>query len=566
MSTATSITSQGERYRIKAPDYDPSSLPALPPKRTKEEREAADRKYAGLRPVRRASAPKVGLVHNGTTPPPATIPPPLPGRTNPIPAQQLAIEPSPAKQPTALARQAVMPPPLPGRQNQPREHSSPVQPAPRSIRADIAPPPQKRPSALSFGMNKSTNVPPPIPGARTGSAIQLDGANGAPPPIPSTSKPDLAAIQASKPKVSGTANGAAPALAGACMHCRDFSGPDNHAARFPREALPSQDIGWLAQQLCAPFHSPTDKARALFTWQHHNIAYDTEAFFNNRVKPSTPNSTLVSGLAVCEGYAGLFAAMALKAGLEAVVVSGHGKGFGYAPMKPGDSLPRYEAGHAWNAVKIDGGEWKLLDCCWGAGSVCPHKTPNFTKSFTPEWFSQSNNDFGLRHFPGEKAHQYRTDGRVMSWEEYIGGEGAACSALLYSGYIAEEGLLKPAFKPTDGKIVLAQQGPTVRFSFQKVCPHWDPVKNGNGPYYLYILVLESQSGAKGDKIPFDTNGEVWWCDVPTRDLGRPGQSVSICAVTDFDGGKGRGLTKQRFLERLGRCGMAWGGVGKWDLV
>lgn len=121
-------------------------------------------------------------------------------------------------------------------------------------------------------------------------------------------------------------NGAAPAGAGQCMECRDFSGPDNHAARFPRQSIPSTDVNWLGHQLCNQFSSPTDKARAIFTWLHHNIEYDVVAFFNNNVQPSTPKSTFATGLAVCEGYAALFTALATAAGLESVVVGGHGKG------------------------------------------------------------------------------------------------------------------------------------------------------------------------------------------------------------------------------------------------
>jgi hypothetical protein len=79
-------------------------------------------------------------------------------------------------------------------------------------------------------------------------------------------------------------------------------------------------------------------------------------------------------LAVCEGYAGLFAALALKAGLEAMVCSGASKGFGHAPLQPGEPVPPYKSTHAWNAVKIDNGEWKLIDPCWGAGHIgCPNK-------------------------------------------------------------------------------------------------------------------------------------------------------------------------------------------------
>jgi hypothetical protein len=173
---------------------------------------------------------------------------------------------------------------------------------------------------------------------------------GVPPPIPTSSRPDLAALQASKPTSNGTS---APSLqgsgAGSCLHCRDFSGPDNHAARFSRESIPSTDIGWLAHQLTSPFPSKTDKARVIFAWLHHNVAYDVVAFYNNAVKSSTPQSTMASGLAVCEGYAGLFAALGVKAGLEVIVVSGGSKGYGHTQVQPGEAIPPFKSTHAWNA-------------------------------------------------------------------------------------------------------------------------------------------------------------------------------------------------------------------------
>ena len=368
VSNGTSVTS-GDRS-VKAPAYDPSALPALPPKRTQEEKEADRKKYdravsgkrLALKTVK--STPNVQPKQVGTTPPP----PPRP---------------------------TVVPPPsLPARTATIQDDPPRIEPPPRQR---TEPPPPKR-SALSMGMNNASNTPPPVPSARPGSVPQSNSA--APPPVPASSKPDLAALQASKPKMGGASAAPTTSPAAMCLHCRDFSGPDNHAARFPRESLPSQDIAWLAQQLTAPFPSHTDKARAIFTWLHHNVAYDTVSFFNNNVKPSTPQSTLTSGLAVCEGYAGLFAALAMKVGLEAYVVSGHGKGFGYSALNPGDPLPPYSAGHAWSVVKIDGGQWKLVDCCWGAGVVQGKGQP-YKKRFAPERFTQSNEDFGLDHFPGD---------------------------------------------------------------------------------------------------------------------------------------------------------------------
>jgi transglutaminase-like putative cysteine protease len=582
ISTATSLTSQGERYKIRAPDYDPSALPALPPKRTKEEKEAADRRYAGVRPLRHAkSTPKVAQIQTGTTPPPSqarqvstsVLPPPLPS----APRQAPSVVPPPLPSAPRQAP-AVVPPPLPGRAQQQQlalepaparntwvpptpkdQHQAPEQP-PRPVRAEVIPPPRPRQSALSFGMNKSTNTPPPLPSSRLGGEP-----NGVPPPIPSTSKPDLAALQASKPKPAGAATGPSPpAPQGACLICRDFSAPDNHAARFPRQSIPSNDLGWLAHQLTAPFTSDTDKARAIFTWEHHNIAYDAVAFLAKNVQPSTPQSTFETGLAVCEGYATLFCALALKAGLQAIVVSGHGKGYGYSAMGPGSPVPPYEAGHAWNAVKIDNGEWKLIDCCWGAGHLANQR---YEKKFNPERFTQSNEEFGLDHFPGDNANQFRRDGRRLTWEEYILGDKSAGSGSACPMAVAEEGLSKTSFRPGGSEIVLAQQGPTVRFSFQKICPHWDPRKNGNGDWYLYVLCIDAlKKEPKRGYVPFETNGEVWWCDVPTRDLGTPGEVVHIYTMKQFDGKDGRGLKSDTFRDRIGRCGWAGGGVSAWTLA
>lgn len=539
VSNGTSTTSLSERYAIKAPAYDASSLPALPPKRTKEQQELDHKRFnavtAGGRMLKSTkSSPSVPQIQTGTTPPPPALP-----------------------------RMAQVPT-LPSRNGMSNQEPRQIEPPPRPQR-EVAPPPPRK-SALSMGLSSSASSTPSVKGKRPDSVPRFDE-HIDPPPIPTSSRPDLTALQASKPSPSTTIT-APPASVppDTCLICRDYSGPDNHAARFPRESLPSQDLGWLANQLTAPFPSHTDKARAIFTWLHHNIAYDVVAFFGNTVGKSTPQSTFTTGLAVCEGYAGLFAALAMKVGLEAIVVSGHGKGYGHSALKAGDPLPAYKAGHAWNAVKIDGGHWKLIDCCWGAGTVSGRGQP-YTKGFAPKRFTQSNDDFGNDHFPGDSSKQFRNDGRVVSWEDYILGNKSGCGAFFYSGYVDEEGLSSTTFQPTSGKIQLSQlPGPTIRFSFQKACPHWDPIRCGKGPHYLYVLHLQGLDGTQRNHIPFQTNGDVWWCDVPTRDLGRPGMQASICPVTEFDGGSGRGLTAQRYMEKKGRVAMMFGGMCMWDIA
>jgi len=391
------------------------------------------------------------------------------------------------------------------------------------------------------------DAPPPAPKS-----------NGVPPPINMSSKPSRSQVQAVQSRPAPT-----PAPTSGCLICRDFSGPDTVASQHPRHSLPQTgDVtGYLANVLCSPFTSATDKARAIFTWLHHNIAYDTAAFFGNRVKHVDPKDTIASGLAVCGGYAGVYTAIALKAGLEAVMVTGHGKGYGYTALQPGEPVPESNpTGHAWNAVRIDGGEWKLLDACWGAGNV---GNQVYNKKFTPSYFTMSNDDFGLKHFPEDRGYFFRSDGRVPTWEEYYLGPHRAEPLQIY-GAVEDHGLSQTSFSPPTKRIPINDE--VVRFQFSKACEHWDHEKNGQGKPYPMILKINGVDGRNEDYVAFENNDFWYWADVPAKDLGAPGQKVSCYAVTSVNNRDARGMTRREYLNKKGKCAMQFGGVCVWELV
>ncbi|KAK4691477.1 hypothetical protein P7C71_g5530, partial [Lecanoromycetidae sp. Uapishka_2] len=509
--TPGSRTPSMDAGRIKAPVFDSSNLPPLPPKRTKEDIEKRyqdiekSKAFPGYRDAERSrmpmkstkSTPSVAMAEVMppiTTP---TLPPRRPARST----SQLTSEQPPPKPAGSFTNQTIQeqPPPKPAR------------------------------SALSYSMNKPED------------RITTNGVNGrdpsptppkigVPPPIPLSSRPDVTKFQPSKPtlhsqnQVQSQIWTASTASGSPCLVCRDFTAPDTHAANFPRASVPSLD--WLATQLTTPFSSATDQARSIFTWLHHNISYDVVAFFNHNVQPSTPASTLHSGLAVCEGYAGLFTALATKAGLESIVIGGHGKGYGFSTLKPGDPLPAESTGHAWNAVKIDNGFWKLIDPCWGAGNVNGKGQP-YNKHFSPRQFTMSNEEFGLRHYPANKSHFFRDDGRRLGWEEYILGDTGGELVQVYSGVAEKEGISETAFLPKYKKIPIspsAHPGPTIRFQFSRVCEHWDPIRNGAGKPFLFILAIHGIDGREDEYVFFETNGAFWWADVEPRRLGARGQT------------------------------------------
>ncbi|KAG8530459.1 uncharacterized protein KY384_004962 [Bacidia gigantensis] len=531
--------------RIKAPPLNEAILPVLPPKRNKDQSDANS-------PERERSRPAYGLKPTGT---------------KPSSMQSTKAYPT-------MATEDVVPPDTtpalpPRRPSRPEVQTSPARKLPPP--ADKAPPKPSR-SALSYGLSKERR-PSRTDGLdqhETDSSHTLP--DSTPPPIPTDSRPDLSKITASKPKThsAGVVPQSLSAANSPCLLCRDFSAVDTHAAKFPRVQVPSLD--WLAHQLTSPFPSPTDKARAIFTWLHHNISYDTVSFFNGTVQPSTPASTLQSGLAVCEGYAGLFTAIASKIGLQSIVVGGHGKGFGFASIPQGSPIPPEDpSGHAWNAVKIDGGYWKLIDACWGAGNVSGKGQP-YNKHFSPRMFTMPNHEFGLRHYPENRGHFFvEADGRMPpTWQEYfLGPLGGAEPLRVYSGVAESEGISEASFLPRNLRVSIspsAHPGPTVRFQFAKICQHWDPVRNGKGKAFVFILAIGGVDGREKDFVPFETNGHVWWCDVEARRLGCVGQTVSVYTVDTVNGQTGRGLSVEEYRQAKGRKGMGFGGLAAWELI
>ncbi|KAL4946965.1 hypothetical protein BDW69DRAFT_179353 [Aspergillus filifer] len=580
------------------------AAPSLPPRRPSVDSVASDASRSTTASTARSNGSK-------PTTPGSVVKAPAWGTTElpPLPPKRQTTQPavSPSRpKPTTLNSNGRLPPPRPGL---PPRRSSAQSTSTISTESNIAPsrsqsrPPPQLPrrdtdKSPSPPTNEEINrqpqmrrLPPPAPSANSlnkiiGFSTKTSGTQasepekptGVPPPVPLGSRPDLSAIQATKPKLPASNVTAAPVLA-SCLKCRDFSAVDAHAARYPRQSLPTQNLGWLARELTAPFISATDKARAIFTWLHHNIDYDTVSFYGNCVKPSSPSNTLATGLAVCDGYAGLFLELATHAGLEAKRVTGHGKGYGYGPPAPGAPCPpRNVTGHAWNAVRIDNGQWKLIDCCWGAGHVQGPGMP-YVRSFTPEMFTNTNDEFGLKHYPSDRAHFYRDDGRPeITWEEYImGNPNSPLSAVQPRtfGDAAKHSIGERSYRPAATQISIREPGP-MRFQFNLICEHWSLERHSRAKPGLFLLMIHGIDGRKDDRLPFihwrgggpGGGGDVWYVDVPDpRALGAPGQKVQLAVLTKIgDEEDARGVTVEEYQRQVGRVGMAWAYVAEWDIV
>jgi hypothetical protein len=172
---------------------------------------------------------------------------------------------------------------------------------------------------------------------------------------------------------------------------------DAHALSAPAEAR--QAVASLAAFLTAPARNEREKARAIYRWVTAFIDYAPQGATASAALDPTAAAVLARGTAVCAGYSDLFTALARAAGLEAESITGYGKGYGY---EAGEPLAG-PTNHAWNAVKVDG-QWRLVDCTWGAGAVEDHA---YVKRFNSFYLLTSPLAFAWLHFPVDPHWQLR---------------------------------------------------------------------------------------------------------------------------------------------------------------
>ncbi|KAF3935916.1 hypothetical protein ABW20_dc0106868 [Dactylellina cionopaga] len=475
-------------------------------------------------PVRRPSAP---LSQTSSILPPPSIPS---GSISPRPLLQKGSAPT-----LRSPKDNAPPPPLPAR----RVTEIP----PPKAQAIEQPQPSYRRNILFSGFGgKDGKLPSPPRSPQPITQTQ-------PPPIPSATRPviNLASkptSSSSLPAPSARPESFAPSRNrqlnnGICLKCRDFSHVDAHAARFPRHAY--DDIGRLAFDLTAPFGSATDKARVIFTWLHHNVRYDVDAFFNNRVQPSTPASTLRTGLAVCEGFAGLFAAMAMKVGLDAIVVGGHGKGYGHSDSA---AVPGSPSGHAWNAVRIDDDVWHLVDPCWGAGNVEPGK---YNQVFAPEHFTMTPEEFRYKHYPENSEYQFCE--RPISFREYFLHKED--NPTIYSALTSEEFNFGRRSVEPNQKVLKAYTQYTFRLA--GVCEHKPATTE-------WILMVNNGDGEEC-MMPDGRGGLV-----ATVVTGAPSSKLDIRALSQFNGVSARGMTMDKWKNKRGANSWSYQGMCAWEVL
>lgn len=174
----------------------------------------------------------------------------------------------------------------------------------------------------------------------------------------------------------------------------DFVAIDQHARKSPRKL--HQDLPALTEYLCENAENDLEKVRAIYVWITTHIGYDWKAIEQDKRINHFIRDILDREVALCMGYAQLFAKMCELARVECEIINGYAKG------TTGAQLPLDEPNHSWNAVKIQG-EWYLLDATWGSSTIS--KNNDFVHITNDDYFLIRPEQFSRTHLPGNPLWQ-----------------------------------------------------------------------------------------------------------------------------------------------------------------
>ncbi|XP_078134222.1 kyphoscoliosis peptidase [Sander vitreus] len=181
-----------------------------------------------------------------------------------------------------------------------------------------------------------------------------------------------------------------------------FHRVDSHVIRAGAELKDKcvYDVKTIVQSITQGARNELERLRAIWVWLCHNIEYDVSGYLGRSQKLSSPEEVIAAGRGVCCGYSSLCTEMCREVGIECQEVPGHSKGIGYLQ---GQSLKHMKSDHLWNSVLL-GGQWFLLDACWGAGRV-DMEHESFVKRFDDFYFLTDPEEFIDSHFPDEEKWQ-----------------------------------------------------------------------------------------------------------------------------------------------------------------
>lgn len=178
---------------------------------------------------------------------------------------------------------------------------------------------------------------------------------------------------------------------------RDFSEIDAYVQKLGK--LDSMNMGTISKLVTKPYSDKIDKARAIYYWITHNIAYDVKSARTSDTRKNTPTEVLLYRKAVGIGFASLFQDMCSSADIRCLTADGFVR---HKAEEIGEKGT--EINHSWAVVQLGQSPdtWYYVDPAWGSGYVDDDQKI-FTPQFNAGYFFANKTLFNWQHYPDNEA-------------------------------------------------------------------------------------------------------------------------------------------------------------------
>ena len=215
--------------------------------------------------------------------------------------------------------------------------------------------------------------------------------------------------------------------------------PDTAIVNVPKKindlrlVNPDEFIRQLALYIKKDTNNDFRIVKRIHDWIALNIRYDAKSYLSGVIPFQGYYNTLVSGMAVCAGYADLFKRICDELNIDCKEVSGHARGYSYSLFDE----EKITSNHAWNMVMIYDNLY-LIDCTWDSGYLDGTRQ---VQKYTTDYLFIKPERIIYSHFPIWQTDQLLNP--PISEDEFL---NMPAYRPLFFNYITE-------VKPSPGKII-----------------------------------------------------------------------------------------------------------------
>ncbi len=201
-----------------------------------------------------------------------------------------------------------------------------------------------------------------------------------------------------------------------------------------------------------------EKTDAIYRWITNNLYYDADGAASGALPAGDPYTVYITGVAVCEGFATLFAELMNAAGVSCVAFHGSSNGDPLGifldSVSSWDQQSYDEVDHAWNAAYVDG-QWRYYDPTWDCGNqILDGK--KVAGNATRRYYAIEPEKLGANHRTAYRINDEGGFRQVGDEWLFCDGNGIPYSGVWYDGYRSDLYYMENG-KPLTGRTVVDYQ-------------------------------------------------------------------------------------------------------------